>query len=125
MTVAGLIALGLVTGAFAAALGVGGGVIFVPALVVIFEYTQHTAQGTSLAVIVPTAIVGAAVHAGARRVQWRLASWIAVGGIAGAVASSALALALDGRLLRRLFAALLLVMAARMLLRSRRTGTSG
>jgi hypothetical protein len=120
MTVIGLIVLGLVAGAFAAALGVGGGVIFVPSLVVIFSFTQHTAQGTSLAVVVPTAIVGAMVHTRAGRVDWKLALRIAVGGVIGAVTGSRTALALDGAVLRRLFAGLLVVMAGRMLLRSLR-----
>lgn len=126
MTVIGLIVLGLVAGAFAAALGVGGGVIFVPSLAVIFSFTQHTAQGTSLAVVVPTAIVGAVIHTRAGRVDWGLALRIAIGGVIGAVTGSRTALALDGAVLRHLFAGLLVVMAGRMLLRSvrvrRRTG---
>jgi len=121
VSVLGLIVIGIVAGAIAAALGIGGGIVFVPSLVVFYGFSQHMAQGTSLAVIVPTAIVGTIVHARAGRVEWRLASRIAAGGILGAVAGSRVALALDGRLLRRLFAALLVVMALRLLLRTRRT----
>jgi len=57
LEIAALITLGLFAGAAAAALGLGGGVIFVPSLVVLFGFEQHIAQGTSLAVIFPTAIV--------------------------------------------------------------------
>lgn len=125
MTVVGLVALGLVAGALAASLGVGGGIVIVPALVVLFDFSQHAAQGTSLAVIVPTAIVGAAVHARARRVEWRLAFWVAAGGILGAVAGSRVALALDGRVLRRMFAVLLVILAVRLLVTNRRGRNPG
>ena len=54
----GFVILGLITGVIASTLGVGGGIIFVPSLVVFFAFEQHMAQGTSLAIIVPTAIVG-------------------------------------------------------------------
>ena len=108
MTVVGLIVLGLIAGAFAAALGVGGGIIFVPALVVIFSFVQQDAQGTSLAVILPTAVVG------------DYAIPIGIGGIIGAVAGSQVALALDAGVLRRLFATMLLVIVARLYVRSRR-----
>ncbi len=61
--VLGFVLLGLLTGLLASTLGIGGGIIFVPSLVVFFSFEQHIAQGTSLAVIVPTAIVGTLVHA--------------------------------------------------------------
>jgi uncharacterized membrane protein YfcA len=120
MTVVGLVALGLVAGALAASLGVGGGIIIVPALVVLFEFSQHAAQGTSLAVIIPTAIVAVTVHARAQRVEWRPAFWVGAGGILGAVVGSRVALALDGRVLRRMFAVLLVIVAVRLLVANRR-----
>jgi hypothetical protein len=119
VTVVILIIVGLLAGTMASALGVGGGIIFVPALVVILDFSQHEAQGTSLAVIIPTAIIATIVHARRGRVDWRVALPVACGGVLGALAGAGLALQLDGALLRRLFAALLLVLAARMLLRSR------
>ena len=120
MTVALLIVVGLLAGTMAAALGVGGGIVFVPALVVLLDFTQHEAQGTSLVVIVPTAIIATVVHARHGRVDWRAALPVAVGGVCGALAGAALALQLDGGLLRRLFAVLLIALAIRMLLRTRR-----
>ncbi len=123
MTVAMLILVGLLAGTMAAALGVGGGIVFVPALVVLFDFTQHEAQGTSLAVIIPTAIIATVVHARHGRVDWRAALPVAVGGAGGAVAGAALALRLDGEVLRRLFAVLLIALAIRMLLRARRPST--
>ncbi len=113
--VAGFIVLGLITGLIASTLGIGGGIIFVPSLVVFFGFAQHVAQGTSLAIIVPTAIVGTALHAKKGRVEWRTALLVAAGGVIGGLVGSRFALALDPDLLRRLFAALLAVIAVRML----------
>ncbi len=119
MTIVGFVILGLVAGAFAAMLGVGGGIIFVPALVVFFSFVQQDAQGTSLAVILPTAIVGTIVHHRHGRVVWRLAVPIGLGGIAGALAGSRLALTIDPDVLRRMFATLLVLIAVRLLWRER------
>ncbi|MDJ0664109.1 MAG: sulfite exporter TauE/SafE family protein [Acidimicrobiia bacterium] len=109
--------LGVVVGVIASTLGVGGGVVFVPALVVFFGFSQYTAQGTSLAVIVPTAIVGALAHGRRGRVDWRVAGLIASGGVVGGIAGSTLALSIDPELLRRLFAVLLVVVAVRLISR--------
>jgi uncharacterized membrane protein YfcA len=114
LEIAGLVALGLFAGAIAAALGIGGGVIFVPALVVLFGFDQHIAQGTSLAVIFPTAIVATVAHTRMRNVEWHLSIPIGLAGIVGAVAGAQLALRLDPDLLRRMFGAFLIILAARM-----------
>ena len=114
----GLVVLGLVAGTIAAALGVGGGVIYVPALVVIFAFDQHIAQGTSLAVILPTAVVATAAHARLGNVQWRLALPIAIAGILGAFFGAWVALTLEPDLLQRLFGIFLLITAGRMALRA-------
>ena len=115
MTVVALIAVGLFAGALASALGVGGGVVFVPALVVLLSFDQHLAEGTSLAVIVVTAAIATWFHDRHGRIEWRIAGTIAVGAIGGAVLGSTLALRLDPELLRRGFAAFLLVVAVRLL----------
>ncbi len=116
----GFLALGLFAGSMAAALGVGGGIIFVPALVIVAGFDQHLAQGTSLAIILPTAIVSTLVHARAGRVVWPVAIPIGVAGLFGALLGARAAIALDPELLRRLFGILLVVIAIRMLLRARR-----
>jgi hypothetical protein len=96
----------------------------VPVLVLFLDYSQQLAQGTSLAVILPTAVVGAIVHARRGRVIWRLAAPIAIAGVAGALLGAALALQLDGLILRRLFAALLVFLALRLLWQTRRVGSA-
>jgi len=113
--VLGFVVLGLVTGLIASTMGVGGGIIFVPSLVVFFGFAQQTAQGTSLAIILPTAMVGTYLHAKKGRVEWRVVLLIAAGGVVGGLIGSRAALALDPDLLRRMFAALLVAIAIRML----------
>lgn len=117
MTVVALIALGLAAGILAVMVGIGGGVIFVPALVVLFGFTQHVAQGTSVTIVVPTAIVGTILHSRRGRVSWNTVILVAGGAIVGALIGSNVALSLDALLLRRLFAALLVVLAARLISR--------
>lgn len=120
MMVLGLVVVGLAAGVVSAVLGVGGGIVFVPALAILFAFDQHLAQGTSLAVIVPTTLVGAYTHARAGRVVWPLAVPLAIGGVLGGVTGAQLALSLDDVLLRRLFALFLAVIALRMLGKTRR-----
>lgn len=115
MTLVALILIGLTAGALATALGIGGGVVFVPALVVLLGFSQHLAEGTSLAVIVPTTIIGTWVHHRHGRIEWRTALTVGAFGILGGLAGSRLALSLDAVSLRRMFAVLLLVVAARLL----------
>ncbi|MFB3049618.1 MAG: sulfite exporter TauE/SafE family protein, partial [Acidimicrobiia bacterium] len=93
---------------------IGGGVIYVPVLVVLFSFDQHMAQGTSLAIILPTAVVATVAHTRLGNVRWRLAIPVAVVGIAGAALGAWIALSLDADLLRRLFGVFLLLVAARM-----------
>ncbi len=112
--IVGFIALGLVAATIAAALGVGGGVIYVPVLVVAFGFEQHLAQGTSLAIVFPAAVIATVAHARHGNVRWRLAVPIAVGGVSAALLAAWLAIGLDPEVLRRIFGAFLLAVAARM-----------
>jgi len=118
MEIIGLLALGLFAGSLAATLGVGGGIIFVPALVSFFSFTQLEAQGTSLAIIVPTAIVATIGHARAGRVIWKVALVAGTAGIVGAIGGSQLAYQLDEEVLRKVFAVVLVILAVRMLYRA-------
>ncbi len=120
MTEVVLALVGIAAGALAATLGIGGGVIFVPTLALIGGFEQQLAQGTSLAIIIPTTLIGAIVHARAKRVDWAKVTRVGLGGIVGGLAGAQLALNVDESLLRRLFAVFLLLMAFRMLGRTRR-----
>jgi uncharacterized protein len=115
-----LLAIGLTAGLLAGLLGIGGGVIMVPAMVLITAFDQHIAQGTSLLVIIPAAAFGSFTHHRRGRLALRDAGALATGGVVGALLGSMTALSLDEEILRRLFAVLILVVAARMLLTRRR-----
>lgn len=120
MALAGLLALGLLAGALSALLGVGGGIVMVPALVLLFGFGQHLAEGTSLLVIVPTALVGAVRHDGRGYTDWRLGSVVGLGGIAGGVIGAQTALALSSRTLQVLFALFVAAIGVQMLVAGRR-----
>jgi uncharacterized protein len=114
------VAVGLVAGLIAGLLGVGGGVLMVPALVVFLGLSQVEGEATSLLAIVPTALVGAWRQSTYGNVRWRDA--LVVGGlsIAGGAAGVAAANALPERALRLGFAAVMLIAAAQLVRRTLR-----
>ena len=114
MEIVGLVVLGLVAGLLAASLGIGGGIVFVPVLVSVFSFTQLDAQGTSLAVIVPTTIIATYRHARAGRVVWNVALITGAAGVLGALVGSRVAYTLDEEVLQRIFAVVLVLLALRM-----------
>lgn len=115
-----LAAVGLLAGTLSASLGIGGGIVIVPALVVLASFGQLEAQGTSLAVIVPTAVIGTIVHLRADRVDRAVAVRVGIGGIVGGLIGARVALATDPEILQKLFAVMLVITALRMLRRTRR-----
>lgn len=123
-SVAVLVAIGLAAGVLAGVLGIGGGIVMVPALVLLLGFGQHVAQGTSLLVIIPAAIVGSWLHYRHGRFALRDAMSLALGGILGAVIGSWMALSIEGDALRVLFAIFLLVSGVRILLARTRANLS-
>ncbi len=119
MTVALAIALGVVAGVLAGMLGVGGGVLFVPTLVAI-GLSQHEATGTSLLAILPTVLAGTWRQHRYGNVRWRAAAVIGFTAAAAAPGGVFLAESLADRTLRRLFAVLLVLVAAQIAWRARR-----
>jgi len=111
-----LVAIGLAAGFLAGLLGVGGGIVMVPAMVLILGFDQHVAQGTSLLVIIPAAVTGSFTHHRNGRLVLRDAAALAAGGVIGAVIGSVFALSIEDSILRRLFGAFLLISAVRILL---------
>ena len=120
-TVLGLLLVGILAGSVAATLGVGGGIIYVPVLVALFGLAQHEAEGTSLIVIVPGAIVAAVVHGRAGRVHWRAALVLSSGAILGGYLGAEAALAVHPDVLQRMFGVLVAVSALRMLRKTRKS----
>ena len=115
-----LLAIGLTAGFLAGLLGIGGGVVLVPAMVLILAFDQHVAQGTSLVVMIPAALTGSYTHHRNGRLVLRDAAWLGVGGILGAILGSVFALSMEDTLLQRLFAAFLVISAIRILWPKRR-----
>ena len=105
------IAIGVCAGIVAGLLGVGGGVLFVPGLVIFLGLGQHQAEATSLLAIVPVAIVGTVKQDGYGNVRRQDAIVMGLLSIAGAAAGVALANALSGTVLRVGFALLMVFVA--------------
>jgi uncharacterized protein len=120
----GAIAIGLAGGIVAGLLGVGGGVLFVPGLVIFLGLGQHQAEATSLLAIIPVAIVGTFTQDRYGNVRRADALVLGLVSLAGAAAGVALANALSGTLLRDLFAVLLVVVAAQLVRRAVRDPVS-
>jgi uncharacterized membrane protein YfcA len=114
-TVIGLVVLGLASGVLAGLLGVGGGIVMVPAMVVLFHMAPVLAKGTSVAVIIPTAIMGTWRNRKKRNADLRVAMILGGAGIVSAVAGGVISDRLSDSLSNVLFATLLLVVAARMI----------
>jgi uncharacterized membrane protein YfcA len=112
-----LLAIGLVTGAVAGMLGVGGAVIMVPALVFIMGFSQQMAQGTSLAVMLPPiGIIAAYNYWSVGQVNLKYALILAGAFIIGSYFGSKFAISLPQPVLKKIFGVLLLLVAAKMLL---------
>lgn len=105
------IAIGVCAGIVAGLLGVGGGVLFVPGLVIFLGLGQHQAEATSLLAIVPVAIVGTVKQDGYGNVRRGDAIVMGLLSVAGAAAGVALANALSGTVLRVGFALLMVLVA--------------
>jgi uncharacterized protein len=119
MTYVLAVVLGAVAGLLAGLFGVGGGILFVPVLVAL-GLDQHDATGTSLLAIIPTAAVGTWRQARYGNVRWRSAAVIGIAAVVSAQGGVVLAESLSGATLRKLFAALLVVVAFQIAWRARK-----
>jgi hypothetical protein len=113
-----LVAIGVAGGLLSGLLGVGGGVVMVPLLVLWAGYDQRAAHATSIGAIVPISIAGILIFGAAGRVQWLDAIALAVGAVVGARLGAAWLVRIDQRLLRIVFGCFLVVVAATMGIRS-------
>jgi uncharacterized protein len=112
--------LGFLAGALSGLLGVGGGILFVPALTLVLSLSQVKAEATSLLAIVPVAMLGALRQRRYGNVNGRDGLVLGALSAAGVLAGVSLANALPQRALRLAFAALMLLVAAQLLRRLRR-----
>ncbi|MDD2964637.1 MAG: sulfite exporter TauE/SafE family protein [Bacteroidales bacterium] len=111
-----LIVIGLIAGIFSGMVGLGGGIVIIPALIYLLGVDQHTAQGTSLALMLPPIGLLAAINyykAGAINLTY--AAIIAVAFFIGGYFGSGFALSLPENVIRKVFAVFIILMGIRML----------
>ncbi|MGH9116350.1 MAG: sulfite exporter TauE/SafE family protein [Acidimicrobiales bacterium] len=111
----GLVAIGMLSGVLAGLLGVGGGIIMVPAMVLLYSIPGAVAKGTSLAVIIPTAVVGTVRNLHAHNADLQTAALVGLSGMVSSFAASKISIGLDDRLSNILFAGLLVLTSLRTL----------
>lgn len=111
-----LVILGMITGFLAGMLGIGGGLIVIPALVMIMGMSQQAAQGTSLAMMLPPiGIIAAYNYYKAGHVDIKIALILALMFIIGSYFGSKIAVKLSQELLKKIFGVFLLLVAIKML----------
>lgn len=106
--------LGFGAGSLSGLFGVGGGILFVPTLALVVGLTQIDAQATSLAAMIPVVVFGAWQQHRVGNVRWKVGIAVGLASIVGVIGGAALATSLDEDLLRKLFAAFLLFVAAQL-----------
>lgn len=112
-----LVIVGVVAGLLSGFVGVGGGIVMVPALVWLLGYSQHQAQGTSLAVLMlPVVFLAVRNYYKEGMIDWRVVGVIAVAFVAGGYFGSKGALSLPADTVKRVFGALLLFVAVKLIL---------
>jgi len=119
-TIAGLVVLGLVTGILAGLLGVGGGIIVVPALMILFGTSDLIAKGTSLLMMIPTAVSGTIGNVRRRNVDLVAAALIGAAACTTTALGAWIATIVDPFTANMLFAVFLVVIAVQMALRALR-----
>lgn len=112
ITIIGILAVGLAAGFLSSLVGIGGGVVVVPAMVLIFGMSQKSAQGTTLAMLsFPVALVGAYQYYKAGNVDWKIAAMLALTFMVGGYLGSKLVVSLDISIVKKIFAVMMLIVA--------------
>ena len=115
---------GLLAGFLSGTIGIGGGLVFVPFMTIGFRIAQPLAQGTSLAAVIPTAVVGGVTHLRQGNVRRDAATWMGAGGVVGAAIGALIAVEVPSTILARLFGAFLLFSAYRIAFPGRRAAAA-
>lgn len=111
------ILVGLAAGVLSGLVGVGGGILVVPALVYFFGFTQHQAQGTTLAMMVPPiGILAAWAYYSQGQVDVKTAALLCAGFVVGGYVGGKAAVSLSSPALTKAFGAVLLIVSLKMLL---------
>ena len=111
-----ILAIGVFAGFLSSLVGIGGGVVIVPALVLLFGLDQKMAQGTSLAMLsLPVAFIGAFNYYKAGYVNWKIALLLAVTFVVGGFFGSKIAVDLQAGIIKKVFAVFMIVIAIKYL----------
>jgi uncharacterized protein len=117
MQVTGYLVLGLAAGVLSGLIGIGGGIIIIPVLVFVFGLTQHQAQGTTLALMVPPiGLLAALQYYKAGDVDLKIAGLICAGFFIGGLFGAKLAMSISDDLLKKVFGGVLFLVALKMML---------
>lgn len=112
-----LLILGMVAGILSGMVGIGGGIVIVPALVYFLGYTQHQAQGTVLFMfLLPIGILGVFNYYNAGHIEFKTAFIIASTFIVGSYFGSKISIAVDQATLKKVFGAILFLVSLKMIL---------
>ena len=120
-----LVLIGVATGILAGLLGVGGGVVMVPAMMMALQMPAAMAKGTSVAVIIPTSIMGTWRNRKKKNADLKAAGILGLGGILAAIAGGWISARMSDTVSNVLFASLLLIVAARLVLQIRSEDKAG
>lgn len=108
--------LGLVAGILSGLIGIGGGIIIIPVLILLFGLSQHQAQGTTLALMVPpVGILAAWTYYKHGYVDLQMAAFICIGFLLGGLIGAKIATALSSVILEKIFGIALLLIACKMI----------
>lgn len=111
-----LVLIGIAAGMLSGLVGVGGGIIIVPALVYFLAFSQKDAQGTSLGILLlPIGILGVLQYAKAGFIDWRTVWLVAIGFFAGSYFGSKIAINLSQETVKKIFAVLMIIISIKML----------
>ncbi|HOK60245.1 MAG: sulfite exporter TauE/SafE family protein [Tenuifilum sp.] len=112
-----LLLIGLTAGFVGGALGLGGGIIIVPALIYLLNFSQHEAQGTSLMVLLfPVGILAVVNYYRAGFIDWKLALILMVGVVIGSYFGSKVSINIPAETLRKIFGFFIVLVGIKMIL---------
>ena len=113
-TIIGLLIVGLAAGMLSSLVGIGGGTVVVPSLVIMFAMSQKMAQGTSLAMLLPPIGILAVInYYKAGYVDFKIAAILCISFIIGGYLGSKIALSLSETVIKKIFACFLLILAVK------------
>jgi len=111
------VVLGLVAGILSGLLGIGGGIIIIPVMVLLFGMSQHQAQGTTLALMVPPiGLLAAWAYYKQGFVDLKMAAFVCIGFFVGGLIGAEFATNIPEQVLKKTFGAVLLVLSLRMII---------